>query len=345
MSSKRARPSTPEAQATTKVEGLSPKVKRTSISSSAAPISCTLPPTCNAPNPPSLLASSKEFEQHYATYHTHICTAPEVKRNPGSSREAPCGKVFPDARLLDLHFAECHDPLIAVRQDRGEKTFSCFLGSCDGIFQTPKGRRLHLIDVHGYPKEYYFSVTTNGVGDILNKWGQGASLLRKEWKPREPKEAQSGHQRSESMEVDFKAATTNSNPSSPDQTMITRDSPPHLKSPASPSRRSEPSKQLSDQKAPAWPIMAKEKAEAAPNDLDALTSGLSSLSLVPSSIRFGRGRGGALLGRGSGPPPKTAPVNEDPAAPSSPPKMLGGGRKPNRGRGGSFGVVARAADG
>ncbi|KAH9930277.1 uncharacterized protein B0H18DRAFT_840191, partial [Fomitopsis serialis] len=71
---------------------------------------CTLPPTCNPPhNRPTPLANSTELESHYATYHAHVC------------EEEGCGCVFPDARLLELHQTECHDPIAAVRRDRGEK--------------------------------------------------------------------------------------------------------------------------------------------------------------------------------------------------------------------------------
>ncbi|KIJ65446.1 hypothetical protein HYDPIDRAFT_47154, partial [Hydnomerulius pinastri MD-312] len=62
--------------------------------------------------------------------------------------------VFPDARLLELHQTECHDPLAAVRKERGEKIFACHLVSCPRLFLTPKTRRLHLIQAHSYPKEY-----------------------------------------------------------------------------------------------------------------------------------------------------------------------------------------------
>ena len=49
---------------------------------------------------------------------------------------------------------------------------------------TPKGRRLHLIDKHKYPPNFYFAVTNYGIGRLLMKWGEGVSLLRNEWKPR-----------------------------------------------------------------------------------------------------------------------------------------------------------------
>ncbi|KAI0333898.1 hypothetical protein GY45DRAFT_1210516, partial [Cubamyces sp. BRFM 1775] len=72
-------------------------------------ILCTLPPTCNPPNRPTHLAGTRDLEAHYAMYHAHVC------------EEKGCGCVFPDARLLELHQTECHDPLAAVRKERGEK--------------------------------------------------------------------------------------------------------------------------------------------------------------------------------------------------------------------------------
>lgn len=113
MSSKRPRKSASSASDASKDSlssspptQLSPKAaRRGSLTSTKSPtkaISCTLPPTCNPPNPATILPSSKEFEKHYSLYHTHVCTAPEVKRHATSAREGICGKVFPDARLLDL---------------------------------------------------------------------------------------------------------------------------------------------------------------------------------------------------------------------------------------------------
>lgn len=33
-----------------------------------------------------------------------------------------CGRIFPNEKLLNLHFKECHDPLTRELQQRGEKT-------------------------------------------------------------------------------------------------------------------------------------------------------------------------------------------------------------------------------
>ncbi|KAF7795035.1 hypothetical protein EIP86_006179 [Pleurotus ostreatoroseus] len=43
---------------------------------------------------------------------------------------------------------------------------------------------MHLIQAHGYPKEFFFAVTNKGVGGLLRKWGEGASLVRGQWRPR-----------------------------------------------------------------------------------------------------------------------------------------------------------------
>ena len=98
MSSKR--PRTPTRSSSSDDSSNSPshpasKSTRTHLSPGSgghkAGLQCTLPPTCNPPrNHPTLIASTKDLEAHYARYHAHVCESPA------------CGCVFPDARLLDL---------------------------------------------------------------------------------------------------------------------------------------------------------------------------------------------------------------------------------------------------
>ncbi|KAF8902368.1 hypothetical protein CPB84DRAFT_1641140, partial [Gymnopilus junonius] len=68
---------------------------------------CNLPPTCH--HRPTPLKDTNELERHYATHHAFVC---ETNK---------CGCVFTDARLLELHQTECHDPLAALRKERGDK--------------------------------------------------------------------------------------------------------------------------------------------------------------------------------------------------------------------------------
>ncbi|KAJ7483155.1 hypothetical protein FB451DRAFT_1233510, partial [Mycena latifolia] len=208
-------------------------------SSTVHPLLCTLPPTCN--HHPTPIANSKDLETHYATYHAHVC------------EEAGCNCVFPDARLLEIHQTECHDPLAAVRKDRGEKIFACHLASCSRMFLTPKARRLHLIQGHGYPKEYYFAVTNKGVGGLLKRWGEGASLIRGQWKAREP--------------------ATTATPSAPADSVLVEEDDEEEDEEATPLHR---------------PSQLQEHSMAG-EGVDSLADSLNALSLVPPSIRFGRG--------------------------------------------------------
>ncbi|KAG7445112.1 uncharacterized protein BT62DRAFT_1077315 [Guyanagaster necrorhizus] len=215
-----------------------PAPKALHTAGASHPLLCTLPPTCN--HNPTSIANSKDLETHYATYHAHVC------------EEKACSCVFPEARLLELHQTECHDPLAAIRKDRGDKIFACHLTTCPKLFLTPKARRLHLINAHGYPKEYFFAVTNKGVGGLLKKWGEGASMIRGEWKKRE------GDGEDDDDDAESDAGTAEEN------------------------ETEEPNQDLH----------AEEKSE----DLDALADSMTSLSLVPNSIRFGRGgKGGGLL--------------------------------------------------
>ncbi|KAL6301715.1 hypothetical protein BKA93DRAFT_930139 [Sparassis latifolia] len=260
-----------------------PKAARTSLPSSSRQLLCTLPPTCNPPkNRPTPLAGSAALEAHYATYHAHVC------------EEHGCGCVFPDARLLELHQTECHDPLAAVRKERGEKIFACHLASCQRRFLTPKARRLHLIEAHGYPKQYFFAVTNKGVGGLLRRWGEGASLLRGQWRAREGDEDDDDRDANdrEDMDMDMDDKDENENEDEDEDEVVLEITP------------------LPRQDAPLHPPLApaeKEKDKSKDADaVSALARSLSSLALVPPNVKFGRGakRGGlghprtAVPGRG-----------------------------------------------
>ncbi|KAF8840407.1 hypothetical protein BDN67DRAFT_968598 [Paxillus ammoniavirescens] len=233
---------------------------------------CTLPPTCNPPHHnPTPIPNSRDLEIHYAKYHAHVC------------EQRGCGCVFPDARLLELHQTECHDPLSAVRKERGEKIFACHLVSCPRLFLTPKTRRLHLIQAHSYPKEYFFAVTNKGVGGLLKKWGDGASMIRGTWKPRENKVqgVDKGLERDMEVDSDSEEEEEEGDGSDSDDEESGEETPKvrnnhdvHVRSPATSPK-------------PPSPRQSGVRQSSAP--VDELAHSMSSLSLIPSSIRFGRG--------------------------------------------------------
>lgn len=175
---------------------------------------CSLPPSCH--QNPQAFATSSALDAHHRTFHAFTCSAPpptfdfavakgEHKltqaSGPGQDpREAVCGRVLPDERMLALHLTECHDELAQLRRERGEKIvrvtlllarrqadvsnaqFACFQPTCSQLFLTPKGRRLHLVEKHAYPAQYFFGVTIWGIQEVLKK---GGGMVRREWKPRE----------------------------------------------------------------------------------------------------------------------------------------------------------------
>ncbi|KAK9361894.1 hypothetical protein V1504DRAFT_450601 [Lipomyces starkeyi] len=123
------------------------KLARSSPSPQQPIIKCTLPPHCT--HSPQSFASYPAFEQHYTTSHTLVC--------------ASCARSFPSQHYLDLHFSEFHDPFVAARRDRGEKVYTCFVEGCDKVCADTRKRRLHLIDKHGFPREFMFGVVAHGL--------------------------------------------------------------------------------------------------------------------------------------------------------------------------------------
>ena len=66
-------------------------------------ISCSLPPHASVTFP-----TFEAYEIHYEQHHLHRCTE--------------CHKNFPSNHYLQLHISENHDPIIAVKRERGERT-------------------------------------------------------------------------------------------------------------------------------------------------------------------------------------------------------------------------------
>ncbi|CAK7268837.1 hypothetical protein SEPCBS119000_003263 [Sporothrix epigloea] len=89
------------------------------------------------------------YEAHYAKEHLNRCI--ECRRN------------FPSPRYLSLHGDEWHNPFVAVKRDRGEHTYGCFVEGCERKCGSSDKRRRHLIDKHGFPRNFFFSITQHGI--------------------------------------------------------------------------------------------------------------------------------------------------------------------------------------
>ncbi|KAH9161891.1 hypothetical protein EDB89DRAFT_689193 [Lactarius sanguifluus] len=249
-----------------------------------SPLLCTLPPTCNPPNRPTPLSDTRALEAHYAAYHAHVCSSPG------------CGCVFPDAHLLELHLTECHDPLAALHRERGDKIFACHLSSCPRVFANPKARRLHLISVHAYPKEYFFAITNKGIGGLLRRWGEGASLLRGQWRPRDNNDEDEDEDEDDGASLPPSSTLHSDDSDGPDDD---HKDPEGVEPAASATAFAAVN---GDQN----PETGKtSEGDGGDDAVDALTREVSALGLVPSSVRFGRGgssRGRAGLATRNGRP-------------------------------------------
>jgi len=195
---------------------------------------CSLPPHKETLT----FTSYGDYEAHYNKAHSNRCLE--------------CRKNFPSEHLLSVHFEDCHDPLAVIRREKGEHTYSCFVEGCERKCLTPPKRRMHMIDKHMYPKNYFFAVTEKGIDGRTSLLSGG------------------GHGRRRSS-----ASVQNKGPGR-------RES---LQS-ASSQRGQEDTREA---KAPESEGNGDERPDAA---MDDLTGAMSSLQFVPPSIRFGRGRKG-----------------------------------------------------
>lgn len=121
---------------------------------------------------------------------------------------------------------------------------------------TPQKRRLHLIDKHKFPRNYFFAVTKDGID------GKRSLLIEASRRRRSSAGSQSqakeSRRRANTLE---KEASQPDNKSQPPQPSTTADK-------------------------------GKSKLEKADTDMADLTGAMSALQFVPTSVRFGRGRAG-----------------------------------------------------
>ena len=217
---------------------------------------CTLPPHREVLT----FRSYDEYESHYIKSHTNRCLE--------------CRKNFPTEHLLSVHIEEFHDPLVVVKREKGEHTvrsstpfhlmfhdanmiqYSCFVEGCERKCMTHQKRRMHLIDKHMYPKNFFFAVTKDGIDGRRSLLNDGGHHRRRSSTNTQTKESR---RRASLLE----AGNTGANEA--------------YKSPPSPPA-------VGEKKSTGTEQVDKEMAD--------LTGAMSSLQFVPPSIRFGRGRAG-----------------------------------------------------
>ncbi|KAJ6446363.1 zinc finger domain-containing protein [Purpureocillium lavendulum] len=197
---------------------------------------CSLPPHKSAIS----FGSYGEYEAHYHQFHTNRCLE--------------CNKNFPSDHLLSVHIEEWHDPLVKVRRDKGEHTYTCFVEGCERKCMTHQKRRMHMIDKHMYPKNFFFAVTKDGIDGKRSLLVDHGHHRRRSSASHQSKETRRRASTLESAQPEASPELTN-----------TRSQEPGSK---------------------------KDATEAQDADMADLTGAMSALQFVPPSIRFGRGRAG-----------------------------------------------------
>ncbi|KAF0327280.1 C2H2 type zinc finger domain protein [Colletotrichum asianum] len=210
---------------------------------------CVLPPHREAIS----FKSYDDYEAHYVKTHTNRCLE--------------CGRNLPSEHLLNVHHEECHDSFAAVRRERGEHTYSCFVEGCERKCMTPQKRRMHLIDKHMYPKNFFFAVTKEGID------GRRSLLV------------EGGHHRRKS------SSAVNTKESKRKSSILETQGGGKQKEEGRKPPAEDEGKTSSAVSQPAAPTP--DPTERPDTEMEDLAGAMSALQFVPNSVRFGRGGGRA----------------------------------------------------
>jgi hypothetical protein len=133
-----------------------------SSTNSKRSVTCLLPP-----HQPQRFPNIQAYENHVASAHVNRCKE--------------CGKNLPSSHFLELHITENHDPFFAAKRERNDrngsrrssdiaagsseklKIYACFIPECEKLCSDWKKRRSHLVDKHGFPRNYDFFVVNTGI--------------------------------------------------------------------------------------------------------------------------------------------------------------------------------------
>ncbi|KAL8839838.1 MAG: hypothetical protein Q9176_004241 [Flavoplaca citrina] len=210
-----------------------------------------------APHPQTIVFNTfEEFEVHYAQTHTNRCSE--------------CHKNFPTEHFLGLHISENHDPLVAARRAKEEKTYRCFVEDCDKVCSTPQKRRMHLQAKHLFPKDYDYFIVNDGID-------KRSSMLR-------TRHRRASSAASRALHRNQKTAGVYQEQQSPSKgrSLAQNDNGAEILSSSS---------ELAEEDVANTPQASLNR------DVEELTSTMSALRFVPLSVRFGRGRRAAGLSR------------------------------------------------
>ncbi|KAK3380031.1 hypothetical protein B0T24DRAFT_647383 [Lasiosphaeria ovina] len=249
----------PLSQPATKIKELDPE---SITKDNGVEMRCSLPPH----KEPRTFSSYEEYETHYRSEHMNRCLE--------------CRKNFPSGHLLGVHIEDFHDSFVAVKRERGEHTYSCFVEGCERKCMTPQKRRMHLIDKHMYPKNYFFGMIRDGID------GRQSLLL-------------DGGRRRQSIALVVAASAGGKHAASSSQSHEPANNDVAAPAPAANDDKMEDGNEIGpandkEVKGTVNIDSSGKTQQPVPDvEIDDLAGAMGSLQFIPSSIRFGRGGGKA----------------------------------------------------
>ncbi|EPE06147.1 zinc finger protein [Ophiostoma piceae UAMH 11346] len=206
----------------------------------------------------------ESYEMHYNKEHLNRCI--ECRRN------------FPSPMYLSLHGDEWHNPFVAVKREKGEHTYACFVEGCDRKCRSMDKRRRHLIDKHSFPTNFFFLITeygTDGRQSLLDDGGRRWQHRRRSSTGNTAKKEV--RQRAASVTMSGAVEPVDGSSQSealPEPVICNNTTTQKTGSQASPAKKEQPDVQMDD-----------------------LAGAMSSMTFIPRSVRFGRGGGKAGFAR------------------------------------------------
>lgn len=166
-------------------------------------------------------------------------------------------------------------------QPQRERIYACFDHMCDKMCSSARKRKMHLIDKHGYPKDYEFRIVEWGV--------EGRSTLLREL---QGKGGDGGGKR-RSLTVDKKAETERGKKVGVEDGMdvdedVKCPAPPEVMSAIRKGAEAQLAALVPKAKSPEPAVEAKKSEDAM--DVDGLAGAMSALRFVPTSVRLGKAK-------------------------------------------------------
>ena len=248
-----------------------------------------------------VLPSAHMLSLHQREYHDPFFAILKEKNEQaekGSNKLAPLAQpaqqvkpramhILPPQSKHTLQLAQCcQSTTPQPTEPQKERIYACFDHMCDKMCSSARKRKMHLIDKHGYPKDYEFRIV---------EWGiEGRSSLLRGHKGM----GRDGEGRRRSLTVDKKAETEKGKNGGAEDGMdvekmdvdedVKYPDPPEAMSTIREAAKAQLATLVPKAKSPQSAVEAKKSEDVM--DVDGLAGAMSALRFVPTSVRLGKAK-------------------------------------------------------